>query len=171
MLAACCVVIAWLALTPQSVNDGPILVYVGPVTRGGFVDVDAKGMDSVRDIERQIASSGDGTILLTSSRTKADVVLSVIGRGIGTEGRGAVISSIQSYGQVQTTVSEIYSRTFWVETILQAGDYKRQITGTYHEGGGIAVGAWTDCAKHIRRELVAWITVNRDALLERRKTR
>lgn len=156
----------------QSQDPWIVTVAVQPATRDGFVDVDAKVFDSISDLTKDLETpEAQGYLRVVQDPERADLVLWVLARGVGSESRGMALSAVEAYGRVQVTATEIRRRTFWVETVLEAGRYRKQITGTSGPNGGSLWGPWTECAKDIHRELKSWIFANREAIFARRGPR
>lgn len=149
-----------------------VTVAVQPATRDGFVDVNARVFDSISDLIKDLETpEARGYLRVVPDPEKADLVLWVVARGVGSEARGMAISAVEAYGGVQVTATEIRRSTFWLETILEAGRYRKQVTGTSSSNGGPLWGPWTECAKKIHRELESWIFANRAAIIARRGPR
>ena len=147
--------------------QSPVTVFVSAPMRGGFVDTDKQIQDSINDIKTRAAKLKG--VKLAPSRETADVVLTVVARGVGSEAYGQRINLYDTYGNVEITNKPIVANTFWTTAILSVGDYRKELVGAYTHQYSFSGGAWGDCASQIARALGAWIDSNREQLIAKRQ--
>lgn len=135
----------------QARSNERIAIYVGPQVRDGFIDVDRSVLDSIKDIQVEIAKQRK---LLTVVRTPdtADVVLVVVRRGFGgpTGGVGVPVGRVTIYSPVTAR---------FVETTLRVGTYERTIIGEDRHAEN-----WTKCAQQVVKNVMTWVETNRKRL-------
>jgi hypothetical protein len=139
-------------------------VYLSARMRDGFVDTSKDIQDSIKDIQAQLR--GMKQLAVVDAKEKADIVLTVVSRGIGTEKYGQRLSYTEYFGQADLDSVPIVTTTFWVATVMQVGDYRKEFTGTSIVA--VAPALWTTCAKQIAQILEAWAKANAAQLKQHR---
>jgi hypothetical protein len=91
-------------------------LYIGPNTRGKFVDMDAGIRDSIQDIRRQAANVFRVVLLPEANAT---LKLIVLGRGRITQGSVGFASAASGFGFV------VPNDTPTLVTVLRVGEYER----------------------------------------------
>lgn len=145
---------------------GQVSVFVGVPTRDGFLDASKPVLDSVKDIEKQIAQR-PGLVFATDP-AKADIRLWVVDRGVGSEAYGSRATLLPYFNGAVMYQRTAYANTYWVATILEVGSYRKEIVGAYTHGLRDSFGAWTEAAAEISREVETWANSNRAKLIELR---
>jgi hypothetical protein len=126
--------------------------------RNGFIDVGLAGkalIDSAKDIRDCFKDFTHGLFEVVDSASNADMVVTVVGRGIGSNTYNNAIQVLpMPYGVVvwSGTVTEAYA---WVRVILSSGEYKREIVGTHD-----CCPAWELTANKVVDEVEAWAKLN-----------
>lgn len=150
-------------------RPGPVFVYVSAPLKDGFVDTDSKIQDSVRDVQRRLAHMKE--FKLADSRDKADLVLTVLMRGVGQERYGQRVTySEQSgtyYRNAELTNTPIVEQTLWVSAVIEVGTYRKEFVGTSRNIPGVRWGTWTECAANLAKDLKSWAVANRDQIGQR----
>jgi hypothetical protein len=148
-----------------------ISIYVGPMVRDGFVDVDRGLADSTRDIKKALIDElhmlRKADYRLVDQADSADVALYVMNRGEAPTGDSSTITVpgqvfTLSSGQTLTMPSasfQVAAKTHYVETILRVGDYVRPfVNDDRHDG------RWSACARRLAKDVATWLAANRDRL-------
>jgi hypothetical protein len=151
-------------------QDGRIAVYVTAPTRDGFVDTGKDIQDSVKDIRNKIKDTKE--LRLAEQASDADVILTVVTRGVGSQAYG-VRTNVYSnyYSGTDVSTVPIVANTFWISTVLQAGKYRKEFTGTQTQSSAMSMGAWTEIAGRISKEVKAWALANADQLRVKRASK
>lgn len=161
------------ATTPGTAEAQPVSIYVGPVTRDGFVDMDNGVQDSIRDIQKELRKSPIFSVVGTPA--EARIVLAIVGRrvsgsggavGVTTSGTtigGGTIAGVQqpTLTTPGTTVMVPMDRRA-VESVLRVGTYEKSLVSEGADGAG-----WGLAAKAVVKDVTAWVAANRAALLQR----
>jgi hypothetical protein len=152
---------------------GPqITIYVGPMTRDGYVEIDEGVRDSVKDVRRALAlaldmSSKNSSYRFVGDAALAQVALFVVSRGDGPPtGNGSAITipgQVLTFANGQTfampsTTFQVAAKSRFVESVLRVNDYARPFVG---DGGE----TWSVCAKHIAKDVATWMAANRARIL------
>ena len=140
------------AQSAQVQSDHPSL-FVGPQTRGGFLDIDAGIRDSIRDIKEQARAAG---FKLAGSEKDATLVVVVLGRGIVTAGSIGVSSASVVGGAGSGFGFTVPNEKPTVSSLLRVSSYERLMQS---EGG-----TWTAAAKAVVEDLEAWWDSNAAAV-------
>jgi hypothetical protein len=136
-----------------------ISIYLAAPMKDGFVDTNKGVEDSIKDIRKRLAK--DKRIVIVDDPSRADLVLTVVARGIHYErtGQTEVTTNYfdsESSTRVETTKQDIYSSGMWVKTVLTFGHMQMEINGGYsNEPGG-----WGACATQIADDVRSWIAAN-----------
>ena len=151
------------AQTKAQSKPGRFTVYVSAPVRDGFFDTSKPIQDSIRDIRADL--KGMKEITLVDSQDKADVVLTVIGRGVGIETFGQRLSSYVNYfGYAEVYNVPLTAQTYWISTVMQVGNYKKEFVGIYRTSYDYAA-LWRRAAEQITKSVQAWIQTNAMQLL------
>ena len=139
-----------------------ILVYVALPERDGFVDAGKALSDSQRDLQREINKRKHLRIVAT--RAEADVVVTVIDRGIMSEDTGGLV-----FVPIGRAVLARPTRRSWnaLQARLDAGGYSKLLTGQFSGIGDV----WEECAEQVAKELDGWAATNRERLILARSTK
>jgi hypothetical protein len=148
--------VALLAASPKAVT-----IFVGPVVRDGFVDVDKGVLDSIKDIQTELRRNRSFAVvpseasaqlkLFVASRAKVPGTGTPISTGTGTVVGGVAIAS-------GTTVTEPDSR---IDAVLRVGTYEKAFVG---QSDARISGTWGRCAKLLVEDLTIWVNANRERL-------
>lgn len=155
-------VLSAVLISPMQGNQ--ISVYVTAPIRDGFVDAVKDVQDSVKDVQKKFPR---GSMRLAASAADADVVLTIVARGVGSESFGQRLTLTRYYNNTVLTSAPMYSSTWWVAGVIEVGTYRKEFSGTYTHPPGLAYygGAWTTCAGEIVKGLESWISANSESLL------
>lgn len=135
-----------------------VAIYISAPMRNGFLDSNRSIQDSIKDISDQLY--GKKGIKIIEEREKADIVLVVVSRGIGSEEYSKRLAYKEHFNAAELSSAPIIYNTAWISTVLQAGEYKKELIGTDIRIPGDAIGLWRNCAKEIARNVVAWVKAN-----------
>jgi hypothetical protein len=106
---------------------------------------------------------------IVEDRNDADVVLTVVTRGVGAEAYGTRTSVNEVYRGAEVTTAPMYANTFWISTVLSAGQYRKEFVGSQTQESAVSLGAWSQIAGRVAKEVRAWAVTNGDQLRSRRK--
>ena len=135
---------AALALLLFAPARPPVAVYVGPLVRDGFADVDRGVKDSIKDLRHHLqAEIGKKRARFVDDEKAADVKVYVVGRGT-TESASA------------TSAPDNLKR---LDIRLRAGTYERAFVAEK--------GSWSDLSLRIAKDISAWLEANHDRALSR----
>jgi hypothetical protein len=135
--------------------DGRIAVFVTAPERDGFIDAGKGTTDSVRDVQKRIASKR--RLRLVRTAAEADITVRVLGRGAYSEQAGSVaLPFMQGVAFVPR-----YATARIVTVRLEVGEYRKEFVGEDPV-------EWGDCAKQISEHVQAWVDANREMLMSRR---
>jgi hypothetical protein len=146
-----------------------VSVYVSAPMRGGFADTNKDTEDSIKDVRDRL--SGMKEFVVVDSRQNADIILTVVTRGVGSATFGQRLSYSQYYKGADLTSTPIVANTFWVTTMMQVGEYRKEFVGAHTQESQYSVGAWTECAKQVADNLKSWALANAEQLRQRRRIR
>jgi hypothetical protein len=164
-----CLILAVL-LSAQVQADSRITVFISAPMRDGFVDTNKDIQDSIKDVRSDLEHKKD--VIVVDDPSQADVVLTIVTRGIGTQHFGERTNIYQGYySGTDITTTPILANTFWVSAVLKAGSYQREIVGAQTQESAYSLGAWTTCAERIAKDVRAWVTANAAQLRARRAGR
>jgi hypothetical protein len=158
--------IQFAAAEPRAAQADRFVVYVAAPTRNGFVDTTKDIQDSVKDIRSQLDRMKE--IAVVDGKENADIVLTVVGRGAGSENYGRRLSYTEYFGHAELDNIPINSTTLWVTTVMQVGDYTKEFTGADASIPNVTMALWRKCAERIAKNLQAWIKANAAQLKELR---
>ena len=147
---------------------GSFTLFISAPQRDGFFDTSKGIQDSIRDVRKQLSKEKHVAFTLTDDRSQAQVVLTVVQRGVGLEAYGQRIGVIQYYysgAELQST--SMVAATYWVSAVLQVGKYKKEFTGSSLDTNptrvffrAVTYGAWGRCAEQIAGNLASWVSTN-----------
>ena len=155
-----------ILLTP--VQTPKISIYLAAPMKDGFVDTNKGIQDSIKDVRKRLAK--DKHITIVDDRSRADIVLTIVGRGMHYEknGRSEVTTNYydsETSSRTETTTQDIYSSGVWVTAVMQFGSFHKQIQA----GAGNEPGGWSQCATQIADDVKSWIAANGTRVLRMRK--
>ena len=147
-----------------------VTVHVLAPMRDGFVDTSKGIQDSIKDVSSRLEKMRE--FQLVDTREKAEIVLTVITRGVGVEAYGQRMSYREYFNNTILTSEPVLTSTYWVTTVMEVGHYRKELLGSRTREGSssISMGAWGGCADQITDDLKAWVVANREQLRQRRKT-
>ena len=139
---------------------GPVKIYVGPVVRDGFVDVDQAVLDSVKDLQLELRKNP--AFKVVTAEADATLKLYVVLRA--TVPTGSNVESGTASGS--TTGSNAQASGFSVSTPIEAHKLETlQRVGTYERAFiGASVNTWKGSAGAVVKDLAVWVTANHDRL-------
>jgi hypothetical protein len=139
-----------------------VTVFVGAASRDGFVDATKDVVDSIKDLSKRLGSKD---VVIVTQREDADIAVTVIARGVGSEPWGQRLSYQQFYQGAELASVPVTLNTWWVAVVLEVdrAGYRKEFVGTYTHPPGMAYygGAWIACAKQLSKNLEVWIDTNR----------
>jgi len=137
-------------------DQKPVSIYVGPMVRDGFVDVDQDVLDSIRDITGELRRSPSFAVVIDESA--AALTLRVVSRLKVVSGAGVTTGSGTAIGsQVVGTSVTVPVEVMRLQTLLRVGSYERAFTGESET-------AWKRCAGSIVKDLAVWVSANRERI-------
>jgi hypothetical protein len=148
---------------PDSNTNLRFTIFISAPQRDGFFDTTKDVQDSIKDIKQKLAKEKDVILTLTEDRSKADVILTVVQRGIGNLAYGRRVEFVSYYGGSSLHQAPMVASTYWVSTMMQVGAYKKEFTGTHtqdNQGSKLSFGAWSTCADHISSNVASWTKAN-----------
>jgi hypothetical protein len=148
------IVLPWIAF---SQTEKPA-IYVSAPIRNGFHDSNTSIQESIQDIKDQL--HGKKGIRVVNEKEKADILLTIVSRGIGPVLFSKRLEYKEQYNSVELSTIPIIYNTAWISAILQAGDYKKELIGTDVKVPGESTQIWQNCAKEIAGNVVAWAKAN-----------
>ena len=135
--------------------------------RDGFFDTNKEIQGSVKDLRRKL-SGMKKLFRLVDVREGADIVVTVVTRGVGSETYGERLSYTEYYNNAVLTSAPIVANTFWVAAVMEVGTYRKEFTGAYTHEYKYSMGAWGECAKKIAKDLKSWVVANLGQIKQRR---
>ena len=159
------------ALRTQGTAQAPVAMYVSAPMKDGFVDTNKDIQDSVKDVQRRL--SGMKEFRLVGSREKADIIVTVLMRGVGSEAYGQRLNYSEYsgwyYRDAQLTSIPMVTQTLWVSAVMEVGAYRKEFTGTALNVPGQRWGRWSECADHLAKDLKSWTIANREQIRQHRR--
>ena len=142
-------------------------VFVAAPMRDGFQDVSKDTSDTISDISDAVKR--DKRLRLVTRKEDADVVLVVIGRGVGSDTFGQRTQVYRNYyGGTSVQSLPMVANTRWITTVLISGTYQREFAAAQTNTSAFSWGAWSVNAGTIVDNIGAWVATNADTLLARR---
>jgi hypothetical protein len=158
-------------LCAQNPRQAPVTVYVSAPMKGGFVDTNREIQDSVKDVQRRL--SGMKEFRIIESPDGADLVITILMRGVGSEAYGQRLNyseySGQYYKNAQLTETPMVAQTLWVSAVMEIAAYRKEFTGTAVNIPGVRWGRWSECADHLAKDLKSWAVANREQIKQHRR--
>jgi hypothetical protein len=127
-------------------------VFVGPLIRDGFADVDSGIRDSIRDIQQVLRN----VFPMVNTREQAKIVLTVLARGIVTNGSVGINTSSVIGGTGSGFGFVVPNTTPTLTTLISVGSYERRMQSES--------GTWRGAAEAVVVDLAAWVEANQKAL-------
>jgi len=137
-------------------------IFISAPQRNGFFDTTKDIQDTIKDLRDRLSKQKDVVFSLTEDRSIADVVLTVVQRGVGNDAYGRRVDFVNYYGGAYLEQSAIVASTFWISTMLQVGPYKKEFTGTQTQDQNpvFTFGAWGKCADSVAKNVTSWTKAN-----------
>jgi hypothetical protein len=136
-------------------QDAKPTIFVGPLVRDGFLDIDVGIRDSIHDLQEELRLRR-AFALMPSRDDGATLELIVIARGIVTNG-SVGFSSASLSGGVGSGLGIVVPNTVpTLTTVLRVGAYERAMQSTS--------GTWRAAAKVAIDDVAAWWEANREAV-------
>jgi hypothetical protein len=126
-----------------------VTIYVGPLVRDGFVEVDKGVFDSIKDIRGELRWE-KRALRVVDDADAADLKLYVVKRSVATGPKTIVGSMVGGVGSVVSIPDKIKR----LETLLRTSTYEREFVA---ERGG-----WAKLARRIAEDVSVWLTANRE---------
>jgi hypothetical protein len=144
-----------------------VSIYLAAPTKDGFVDTNKGIQDSIKDVRKRLVK--DKRIAIVEEPERADVVLTIVGRGIHYEKTGITEVTTNSYdsetsSRTETTTQDNYSSGMWVTAVMQFGKFQKQINAGYNN----EPGGWSECATQIADDVKSWIAANATRIVQQR---
>lgn len=135
-----------LAATERT--QSAVSIFVGPQTRGSFVDVDQGVLDSIRDIQNEVKKRRK-ELRLATKEDDATLVLVVVSRGVGGNGGtvGAPVGALTVFVPLEKHA---------VQTVLRVRDFEKPID--------VQGDTWRECAGAVVNDVRSWVKANRERL-------
>jgi uncharacterized protein YgiM (DUF1202 family) len=142
--------------------DGRYTLFISAPERDGFVDTTKEIEDSIKDIKNQLGKQKNSILNITNTRADADILLTIVKRGVGVQAYGQRTTIARYYGGTTLEDTPMLASTFWVSTVMQVGKYKKEFTGQKVSEGSseYSFGEWKDCAGQIARNVTSWVAAN-----------
>src|SRR5258708_23404602 len=99
----------------------------------------------------------------------ADIVLTIVSRGVGSAAYGQRVTYTQYYSGATLTSAPMMANTFWVSSVMDVGQYRKEFLGFHTQEYSSSLGAWTVCANQLAKNLKSWAQANADQLRQRRR--
>lgn len=154
------------ALSVAVAETDRVAVFITAPSRDGFVDTTKEVQDSIKDIRSRISHMKEFRVV--NQRDNADIVLTVISRGIGSTAYGQRVSYTDYYHGATLTSAPMVANTYWVSAIMDVGRYRKELLGSYTHEYSSSMGAWSLCAEQIAKNLKSWAAENSEQLRQRR---
>jgi hypothetical protein len=148
---------------PASETNLHFSIFISAPQRDGFFDTSKDIQDSIKDIKQDLFKEKDVILTIIDDRSKADVILTVVQRGIGNQTYGRRVEFQAYYGGSNLEQVPMVASTYWVSTMMQVGAYKKEFTGAHtqdQQGSKLTFGAWGKCADHISSNVASWTKAN-----------
>jgi len=156
------VLLFWLSAASSGQTDR-INVFVSAPTRNGFVDTTKEIQDSVKNVRTKLSHMKE--FQLVDGRNGAEIVLTIVSRGVGSTAYGQRVTYTEGYYTGATLESgPMVANTYWVSTVMEVEQYRKEFLGRYTHEYSSSMGAWTICADQIAKNLKSWIQANREQL-------
>lgn len=150
-----------------SAETNRIAIFVSAPGLNGFVDTTKDIQDSVNDIRKRLSHIKEFQVV--DGHAEADIIVTVVARGMGSTTYGERIQYTQYYGNGTLTNAPMVAETYWVSAIMEMGQYRKEFLGSFTNEHAGSMGPWGICANQIVNDLKAWATANAEQIKERRK--
>jgi hypothetical protein len=142
--------------------NGKYTLFVTAPERDGFIDTSKEIEDSIKDIKSQLGKQKNSILTIANTRADADILLTVVKRGVGVQAYGQRMTIGKYYGGTALEDTPMLASTFWVSTVMEVGKYKKEFTGQKVSEGSseYSFGEWKDCAGQIARNVSSWVAAN-----------
>jgi hypothetical protein len=95
-----------------------VKVFIGAATEGDFIDTSKEVQDSIKDLTGRMR--GTKGVVFVASRDGADVIVTVVARGVGSEPYGQRLAYQERlYRGAELTSTPISLNTWWVTAVLE----------------------------------------------------
>jgi hypothetical protein len=143
-----------------AVNDPRVAVSVSAPTRDGFVDTSKEIEDSVKDLAGKLKDQGFLVASGSEAKPAADLVVTVVARGTGSQEFGSRLTYTNYYGSAVLTNMPIVANTRWVSVVMEIGTYKKEFSAGWTNASSLSGGAWSKDADRIAKDIAAWAKAN-----------
>jgi hypothetical protein len=126
----------------------------------GAVATPTKGFPGSKARYRHVENSAD-----------ADIVLTVVARGLNAESYGSRTQSRFYRGAVLSETTPIIGNTRWISVLLTVDTYRKELVGSWTNTSEYSMGAWTEAAKIVANSATAWVAANEAQIVKRRAER
>jgi hypothetical protein len=151
----------FMAVVALFLTPPPVTVYVGPLPRDGFVDIDKGVQDSIKDLRGALVNNRH--LRVVDSEAPAILKLYVVSRQRSAGPSGGVGILANGTGTSVSAPSNNYS----LEAILRVGPYERTFTAEANSHTDWR-GNWRGCARQIAKDLTTWLVANREHIASAR---
>jgi hypothetical protein len=138
-------------------------IFISAPQRNGFFDTTKDIQDTIKDIHERLSKEKDVVFTLIDDRLKADIILTVVQRGIGYEAYGRRVEFTNYYGGATLEQAPMIASTYWVSTMMQVGPYKKEFTGSQTQDNNqlkFSFGAWGKCGDSVAKNVISWTKTN-----------
>ena len=142
-------------------ETGKVSVFVSAPTRNGYVDTTKDIQDSVKDVRGRLAHMKQFRV--TDNSDDADIVLTVVARGVGSRAYGQRITYTEYFNGATLTQTPMIANTSWVSAVMQIGPYRKEFLGFTNQ----QLTPWFECADKIAKNLRSWTSANSAQLRQR----
>jgi hypothetical protein len=144
-----------------------VTIFVSAPTRDGFIDTSKEIQDSVKDVRSRLSHIKQFQVV--EKRDGAEIIVTVVARGIGSTTYGQRVTYSQYYGTAILASAPMVANTYWVSSVMDVGVYRKEFLGSYtQEASTTSMGAWGLCAEQIAKNLKAWAEANKEQLSQKR---
>src|SRR4051812_12193944 len=98
-------------------------VFVSAPQRDGFFDTNKDIQDSIKDLRDKLSKEKNVNLTITDDRKNADVILTVVKRGMGNQAYGQRVEFQEYYGGASLEHVPMMATSYWVSAMMQVGAY------------------------------------------------
>ena len=131
-------------------REARVAIFIGPQTRGGFVDIDSGILDSIKDVQNEFRHASEFNVVLTPE--KADILLFVVGRRIAGDAGSVGVP-------IGTSTMFLPIKRRAIDTVLRVGSYEKANTSEAENQD-----QWKASAKKVLKDVMVWVQANRASL-------